>query len=43
MHIYRGYYKYFTQCLIMLFLVGLPGLFLEQSIGQYSRVAINKV
>ena len=29
--------------LIMLFLVGLPGLFLEQSIGQYGRVAINKV
>ena len=29
--------------LIMLFLVGLPGLFLEQSIGQYGRGAINKV
>ena len=27
----------------MLFLVGLPGLFLEQSVGQYGRVAINKV
>ena len=29
--------------LIMLLLIGMPALFLEQSIGQYGRVAINKV
>ena len=27
----------------MLFLIGLPSLFVEQSIGQYGRVAVNKV
>ena len=29
--------------LIMLLLIGMPALFVEQSIGQYGRVAINKV
>ena len=28
---------------LMLFLIGLPSLFVEQSIGQYGRVAVNKV
>ena len=27
---------------LMLFLIGLPSLFVEQSIGQYGRVAVNK-
>ena len=29
--------------LIMLFIVGLPCLFVEQSVGQYARVGANKV
>ena len=29
--------------LLMLLLIGAPALFVEQSIGQYGRVAINKV
>ena len=29
--------------LLMLLLIGMPSLFVEQSIGQYGRVAINKV
>ena len=29
--------------IIMLFFVGIPGLFFEQSIGQYARVGVNKV
>ena len=29
--------------LLMLLFIGMPSLFVEQSIGQYGRVAINKV
>ena len=29
--------------LLMLLFIGMPALFVEQSIGQYGRVAINKV
>lgn len=28
---------------LFLFLIGIPGLFLEQSVGQYARVGANKV
>ena len=35
--------SFLVPYILMLFIVGLPGLFVEQSLGQYGRVGANKV
>ncbi len=40
---YNGGGTFLVPYLIMLVVIGFPGLFLEQTLGQYGRTAVNKV